>query len=87
MGLALLGLFAALLFIGVPIAVALGLACIFAVSITGAVPAQTLVQKMFNTSNSFSLMCIPFFILAGNIMASGGVSKRLVAWHRLFSDG
>jgi C4-dicarboxylate transporter DctM subunit len=78
MGLTLLVLFAVLLFIGVPIAVALGLACIFAVGFTGAFPIQNLVQKMFNTSNSFSLMCIPFFILAGNIMASGGVSKRLV---------
>jgi C4-dicarboxylate transporter DctM subunit len=78
MGLALLALFAVLLFIGVPIAVALGLACMFAVGITGVFPIQNLVQKMFNTSNSFSLMCIPFFILAGNIMASGGVSKRLV---------
>ncbi|MDR2738256.1 MAG: TRAP transporter large permease [Treponema sp.] len=78
MGLALLILFAILLFIGVPIAVALGLACMFAVGFTGVFPVQNLVQKMFNTSNSFSLMCIPFFILAGNIMASGGVSKRLV---------
>jgi C4-dicarboxylate transporter DctM subunit len=78
MGLVLLVLFAVLLFIGVPIAVALGLACMFAVGVTGVFPVQNLVQKMFNTSNSFSLMCIPFFILAGNIMASGGVSKRLV---------
>jgi C4-dicarboxylate transporter DctM subunit len=78
MGLTLLVLFALLLFIGVPIAVALGLACMFAVGMSGAFPVQNLVQKMFNTSNSFSLMCIPFFILAGNIMASGGVSKRLV---------
>jgi C4-dicarboxylate transporter DctM subunit len=78
MGLSLLIFFAVLLFIGVPIAVALGLACVFAVGITGVFPVQNLVQKMFNTSNSFSLMCIPFFILAGNIMASGGVSKRLV---------
>jgi C4-dicarboxylate transporter DctM subunit len=78
MGAALLIFFAILLFLGVPIAVSLGLACIFAVSVTGAFPVQVLVQKMFNTSNSCSLMSIPFFILAGNIMATGGVSKRLV---------
>jgi C4-dicarboxylate transporter DctM subunit len=79
MGLTLLLFFAVLLFVGVPIAVALGLACMFAVGVTGVFPVQNLAQKMFNTSNSFSLMCIPFFILAGNIMASGGVSKRLVS--------
>jgi C4-dicarboxylate transporter DctM subunit len=78
MGAFLLFFFAVLLLLGVPIAVSLGLACIFAVYVTDAFPVQVLVQKMFNTSNSFSLMSIPFFILAGNIMASGGVSKRLV---------
>jgi C4-dicarboxylate transporter DctM subunit len=78
MGLALLLFFVVLLLVGVPIAVALGLACMFAVGATGVFPIPVLVQKMFNTSNSFSLMSIPFFILAGNIMATGGVSKRLV---------
>jgi C4-dicarboxylate transporter DctM subunit len=78
MGVSLLTFFTILLLLGVPIAVALGLACMFAVTVTGAFPVEVLVQKMFNTSNSFALMAIPFFILAGNIMASGGVSKRLV---------
>ncbi|MDR3200155.1 MAG: TRAP transporter large permease [Spirochaetales bacterium] len=84
MGLALLLFFMVLLAFGVPIAVALGLACMFAVGVTDAFPVQVLVQKMFNTSNSFSLMSIPFFILAGNIMASGGVSKRLVNFASAF---
>ena len=64
MGITLLGFFAGLLSIGVPIAVSLGLACIFAVGVTGTFPLQVIVQRMFNTSNSFSLMAIPFFILA-----------------------
>jgi C4-dicarboxylate transporter DctM subunit len=76
--------FTGLLLLGVPIAVSLGLACMFAVSTTGAFPVQVLVHKMFNTSNSFALMSIPFFILAGNIMASGGVSKRLVNFAAAF---
>lgn len=70
--------FVAFLVIGVPIAVALGLTCIFSVLVTGAFDLQVLIQKTFNAANSFSLMAIPFFILAGNIMASGGVSRRLV---------
>lgn len=64
---------------GVPIAVTLGLACMAAVTVTGVFPVMDLVQKTFNVANTFELMAIPFFILAGNIMASGGVSKRLVA--------
>ena len=66
------------LFIGVPIAVALGLTCIFSVLVTGAFGVEVLIQKTFNAGNSFALMAIPFFILAGNIMAAGGVSRRLV---------
>lgn len=66
------------LLIGVPIAVALGLTCIFSVLVTGAFGVEVLIQKTFNAGNSFALMAIPFFILAGNIMAAGGVSRRLV---------
>ncbi len=66
------------LVIGVPIAVSLGLTCIFSVLVTGAFGVEVLIQKTFNAGNSFALMAIPFFILAGNIMAVGGVSRRLV---------
>ena len=68
------------LLMGVPIAVALGLTCICSVAITGAIPVEVLIQKTFNSSNGSALMAIPFFVLAGNIMASGGVSKRLVGF-------
>ena len=43
-----------------------------------------LMQKTFNSSNGSAMMAIPFFILAGNIMASGGVSKRLVGLAETF---
>ncbi len=78
MSLYLLFFFLFFLFIGVPIAVSLGLTCIFSVLATGAFPVDVLIQKTFNAGNSFALMAIPFFILAGNIMAAGGVSRRLV---------
>ncbi len=78
MGTLLIVFFVAFLVLGVPIVVALGLTCIFSVLVTGAFGVDVLVQKMFNAGNSFALMAIPFFILAGNIMSAGGVSRRLV---------
>ncbi len=78
MSILLLVFFVVFLLIGVPIAVALGLTCIFSVLVTGAFSLDILIQKTFNAGNSFALMAIPFFILAGNIMAAGGVSRRLV---------
>lgn len=78
MSIYLLVFFIFFLVIGVPIAVALGLTCIFSVLVTGAFGVEVLIQKTFNAGNSFALMAIPFFILAGNIMAAGGVSRRLV---------
>ncbi|MBL3539748.1 TRAP transporter large permease [Aminivibrio sp.] len=70
--------FIGFLLLGVPIIVAIGLSCIFSVVITGAADIGVLVQNMFNAGNSFALMAVPFFILAGNIMSEGGVSRRLV---------
>lgn len=64
--------------IGVPIAVALGLSSLVALVIHSHVPLMVLVQKAYGGVDSFTLMAIPFFILAGNIMSSGGVSARLV---------
>lgn len=78
MSILLAAFFIGFLLLGVPIIVALGLSCIFSVVITGAADIAVLVQNMFNAGNSFALMAVPFFILAGNIMSEGGVSRRLV---------
>ncbi|BBD09162.1 TRAP transporter large permease [Desulfovibrio ferrophilus] len=64
--------------VGVPIAVALGLSSLVALVMHSHVPLMVLVQKAYGGVDSFTLMAIPFFILAGNIMSSGGVSSRLV---------
>ena len=78
MSILLAAFFIGFLLLGVPIIVALGLSCIFSVVITGSADIAVLVQNMFNAGNSFALMAVPFFILAGNIMSEGGVSRRLV---------
>jgi C4-dicarboxylate transporter DctM subunit len=71
-------LFVALLLISTPIAIVL-------LTVTGAtlyffldIPLQALVQQLFNGMDNFILLAIPFFILAGNIMAHGSISKKLV---------
>lgn len=64
--------------IGMPIAFALGLSCLCAIYVTGGVPPILIVQKLFSANDSFPLMAIPFFILAGGIMTQGGISRRLV---------
>jgi len=74
----MLVLFVSLLVISTPIAIVL-----LAVSGTTLhffldIPLQALVQQLFNGMDNFILLAIPFFILAGNIMAEGSISKKLV---------
>lgn len=70
--------FAAFLVLNVPIGIALGLACILAFLISGT-PLTMLAQGMITSVDSFPLMAVPFFILAGDLMGKGGISKRLLA--------
>lgn len=76
-----------LLIIGAPIGVAIGLSS--AVSMICMIPADvsfaTSAQRIFAGSNSFSLIAIPFFILAGNIMNNGGIATRLVNCAKVIS--
>nr|WP_309100512.1 TRAP transporter large permease [Fredinandcohnia onubensis] len=74
----LFGILIVLFFINVPIAVALGLASMIVLMIQDNVPLMVVVQKMFTSTDSFTLMAVPFFILAGKLMEVGGMSKRLV---------
>lgn len=64
--------------ISVPIAFSLGLSTIIAITTSSDVPLQVLVQRMFASIDSFPLLAIPFFILAGSLMGIGGISKRLI---------
>jgi tripartite ATP-independent transporter DctM subunit len=77
--LVLLGSFALLMIIGMPVAYALGLA-----SLAGALwidlPLDAVMIQVASGVNRFSLLAIPFFVLAGALMAEGGMSRRLVAF-------
>ena len=78
----LLGSLALLLVLGVPIAVALGLASLLTAFNLG-LPPLIVAQRMANGINSTPLLAIPFFILAGQIMAEGGIAQRLVDFARV----
>ncbi|MGE4297099.1 MAG: TRAP transporter large permease [Desulfovibrionaceae bacterium] len=64
---------------GVPIAIALGVAGLLAIHFGSHMPFLILPQKVFNGINSFPFMAIPLFLLAGNIMAEAKISDKLVA--------
>ena len=65
-------------FMGVPIAIAIGLASIAGIHFGSNLPLLLVAQRMFVGLDSFPLMAIPLFILAGNLMSAGGISRRLV---------
>lgn len=74
----LLGSFVLLLIIRMPISFTLGISSLLT-ALYLKVPLATLFQRMVNGVQSFSLLAIPFFILAGEIMGQGGISRRLIA--------
>lgn len=63
--------------IGVPIAVSIGASTMAALYFQG-VPLMVVTQQMFQGINSFALVAVPMFILAGDLMAQGKVSEKLV---------
>jgi len=75
----LLLMFLALAFVGVPIAYAMGLSTIVALIVLE-VPLAVFFTRTIASINSSSLLAIPFFIVAGDILTVGGISKRLIAF-------
>lgn len=67
-----------LMFIGVPIALSLGVASLVTMVFATNSSPSVIIQKAFTSLDSFPLMAIPFFILAGVLMSHGGISKRLL---------
>ena len=71
-------LLALLLAGGIPIAFSLGVASTIGLAAFTDVPMMTVSQKLFTNLESFPLMAVPFFVLAGNIFNTGGVAGRLI---------
>jgi C4-dicarboxylate transporter DctM subunit len=70
----------------VSVAVSIGLSAVLGLKITGA-NDLLIVKEMFGSINKFPLAAIPFFILAGNLMEGGGISRRLVEFARSIIGG
>ncbi|MCD6397302.1 MAG: TRAP transporter large permease [Spirochaetaceae bacterium] len=78
----LIGLFAVLLILRVPITFTLAISSIVTAFYLN-IPLLAIVQRMIQGVNSFSLLAIPFFILAGEIMSQGGISRRLIEFSNI----
>jgi len=78
MGWLLFGSFFLLLLIGVPVGLAVGLSALLIFVVSG-IPLQMVPQTFFEGSSSYALVAVPFFILAGDILARGGISERILA--------
>lgn len=77
MALLLFGLFFIFMFLRIPIAFSLALSSIIYLLING-IPLNIVPQRMFGGLNSFVLICIPGFILAGNLMNASGITDRII---------
>ena len=78
----LFGVFFGLIALRVPVAFALGLACLPMLVVEEHLSPMTLVQETFNAYNSFILLAVPFFLLTANLMNVGGITDRLVLLSR-----
>lgn len=78
-GVILFAVFALCLIIGVPVSISLGTASLCAVVMGGLTASSTVIaQRIFGGLQSTSIMAIAFFVLAGNLMTKGGISRRIV---------
>jgi len=70
--------FLTFLVLGVPVAFVLGLTSLVGLLYLGHIPLLLVPKQMFSGVDSFPLLAVPFFILAGNLMNTGGITKRLI---------
>src|ERR1043166_2482554 len=76
----LFALLLALMASGIPISIALGLSVMTYLFILSSVDPKMVGLKLFTSIDRFEIMAIPFFILAGNFLTSGGVARRMTAF-------
>ena len=78
MSVVLIGSFFVLVGLAVPIAFAMGLAIVLAILWQGTLPMTLMAQRTLVGADSYALLAIPFFILAGNLMNLGGITSRII---------
>lgn len=78
LGTVLVIMFVGFIAIGVPIAFALGIVSFTGIACLPAIPNTVVFTKMFNGLNSFTLLAVPLFILAANLMNEGGITEKLI---------
>ena len=71
---------AILLILGLPIFLVLLVTCLVAVLFIAGVPTEAVQTYLFGGLDNFPLLAVPFFVLAGEIMAQGGIARRVVVW-------
>ena len=71
---------AILLILGLPIFLVLLVTCLVAVLFVADVPTEAMQTYLFGGLDNFPLLAVPFFVLAGEIMAQGGIARRVVVW-------
>ena len=74
----LFALLLSLMFTGMPVSIALGLTVLTFMFTLTEVPTESVALKLFTGLESFEIMAIPFFILAGNFLTHGGVARRMI---------
>jgi len=77
--LALTALFLALMFLGMPVAFAVGVASFVFFITSDTIPAQIGVQRIASATQSFPLLAVPLFVLAGNLMNASGITDRIIS--------
>ena len=86
-GLSLILIFLTLLLFNIPIMIAIGVASVVYCILFDPVPMSMIMSTYFNALDSFPLIAIPFFILAGELMMQGGISTRLINFCRSLLGG
>ena len=78
----MLALFGVFMVLGMPIAYCMGLAAILTVLVEGQLPVLILAQQFYDSLDNFSLLAVPLFVLAGELMSVAGITERLVSLSR-----
>ena len=71
---------AVLLILGLPIFLVLLVTCLVVILFVASVPPEAVQTFLFSGLDNFPLLAVPFFVLAGEIMAQGGIARRVVVW-------